>query len=35
MELFATKVVERIVGPKRDDVRGGWREFRNREFLVK
>jgi hypothetical protein len=31
MEDFENKVLRRIFGPKRDEVTGEWRKFRNEE----
>jgi hypothetical protein len=32
MRVFENKVLRRIVGPKRDDVTGGWRKLHNEEL---
>jgi hypothetical protein len=30
--VFENRVLRRIFGPKRDEVRGGWRELHNEEL---
>jgi hypothetical protein len=30
--VFENRVLRRIFGPKRDEVRGGWRKFNNEEL---
>jgi hypothetical protein len=30
--MFENRVLRRIVGPKRDKVRGGWRKLHNEEL---
>jgi hypothetical protein len=32
LELFENRVHKRIVGPKRDEVAGGWRKLQNEEL---
>jgi hypothetical protein len=32
LRMFEKRVLRRIFGPKRDDVRGGWRELHNEEL---
>jgi hypothetical protein len=32
--MFENSVLKRIIGPKRDEVRGGWRKLHNEELLL-
>jgi hypothetical protein len=32
LRVFKNKVLRRIFGPKRDEVRGGWRKLHNEEL---
>jgi hypothetical protein len=32
MRVFENRVLRRIFGPKRDEVRGGWRKLHNEEL---
>jgi hypothetical protein len=32
LRVFENKVLRRIFGPKRDEVRGGWRKLHNEEL---
>jgi hypothetical protein len=32
LRVFENKVLRSILGPKRDEVTGGWRELRNKEL---
>jgi hypothetical protein len=33
LSVFENCVLRRIFGPKRDEVKGGWRKLHNEEFL--
>jgi hypothetical protein len=32
LRVFENRVLRRILGPKRDDIRGGWRQLDNEEL---
>jgi hypothetical protein len=34
LRIFVNKVLKRIFGPKRDDVRGEWRKLHNEDFTI-
>ena len=34
LRVFENRVLKKIFGPKRDEVRGEWRKLHNKEFMI-
>jgi hypothetical protein len=34
LRVFENRVLRRILGPKRDEVMGGWRKLHKRNFII-